>query len=63
MAMPDDPTFQPGDEVISFRGDKATVVSYRVVDNPGKSNRVTVRWDGEDKEGPMEYYAGVFSLQ
>jgi len=64
MSMPDDPIFQPGDEVVSFRGDFATVTSYRVVDDPGKSNKVTVCWAGESATSPiMEYYAGVFSLR
>lgn len=65
MTMPNDPIFVPGDRVVSFRGELATVKEYRVIDEPGKSNRVTVQWDKDDPEDEdkIEYYAGVFSHQ
>lgn len=65
MTMPNDPFFQKGDRVEDFRGDRATVLTYRVVDDPGKSNRVTVRWDTRVEENEVdktEYYANVFTL-
>lgn len=62
MSMPNDPFFQKGDRVEDFRGDKATVLTYRVVDDPGKSNRVTVRWDTRVEVDKTEYYATVFTM-
>jgi len=61
MSMPEDIIFDPGDRVISFRKELATVVGYRVVDDPSKSDRVRVRWDGARGDDPVEYYAGVFN--
>lgn len=56
-----EPRFQEGDRVISFRGEKATVISVeksRAWRN--KSHRVTVQWD--DRTGPDKtaYYEEVF---
>ena len=63
MTMPDDPVFAIGDKVRDFRGYPAKVVSYRVVDDPSKANRVQVEWDPSTKRtnpDKTEYYAGVF---
>jgi hypothetical protein len=60
MTMPNDPVFKPGDLVKDFRGDHATVLTYRIVPDNGKSNRMTVRWDVEIFEDKTEYYASVF---
>lgn len=59
MSMPDDLVFEIGDRVVS-RGEKATVTGYRVVDVPGKSNRVTVKWDDIERRDLTEYYARTF---
>lgn len=64
MTMPNDPVFEPGDEVVDYRGNKARVLTYLIVGNPGKSNRVTVEWhESADRSNPdkTDYYAGVFS--
>lgn len=62
MTMPNDPIFVAGDLVKDHRGELATVTGYRIVDQPGKSNRVTVTWDDHpEDEDKTEYYAGVFS--
>ena len=63
--MPNDPVFDVGDSVVSSRGEEAVVMAYRVVDELGKSNRVTVQW--VDHSNPRmnpdqtEYYASVFT--
>ena len=55
------PKFKPDDEVISFRGERARVISSRAVPEPGKSHRVTVRWANElDNPDNREYYEEVF---
>jgi hypothetical protein len=59
MTQPNDPVFKPGDRVISFRQELATVYSYRVVPYEGKSNRVSVIFDNDTEPSP-EYYASVF---
>lgn len=61
MTMPNDPVFQPGDRVVDFKGDTATVTSYRVIEELGKSNRVRVHVDGESEPRKTEYYANVFT--
>lgn len=62
MTMPNDPIFEKGDLVKDHRGHLATVRAYRVVEWPGKSNRVEVDWDDEEPgNDKTEYYAGVFS--
>ena len=63
MTMPNDPVFKKGDLVRDFRGFPATVVSYRVVEDDSKSNRVSVEWDkstGRYNPDKTEYYAGNF---
>jgi hypothetical protein len=64
------PKFEVGDEVISFRGERATVTKVITVEHPGKSHRVTVRWqnnrdgvtDTPYKANPdnIDYYEHVF---
>ena len=61
MTMPNDPVFEINDPVVDFRGDTAVVTGYRVIDDPGKSNRVTVHFDGEVAPRKTEYYASVFT--
>jgi hypothetical protein len=65
MSMPNDPFFQVGDLVEDFRGDRAIIRSYQVVEEPGKSNRVTVEWAAPNRHknpDKTEYYASVFSV-
>jgi len=55
------PKFQPGDRVISFRGELATIKTSRQVWEPGKSHRVTVIWANElQNPDNTEYYEKVF---
>lgn len=65
MTMPHDPVFEPGDLVISARGEEAMVLTYRVVMELGKSNRVTVHWINHSNPtvnpDKTEYYAYVFA--
>lgn len=61
MTLPNDPVFKVGDPVKSFRDRSAVVESYLVIDDPSKSNRVTVEWsDGLNNPDKTEYYASVF---
>ena len=55
-----EPKFKPGDRVESFRGEKATVITVRKVDTPGKSHRVTVTYDTATSANPTEFYEEVF---
>lgn len=50
-----------GDEVISFRGEKAVVTGWQVPAYEGKSGRVYVKWEGSNDE--MGYYPRVFGLK
>ena len=52
---------EKGDEVISFRGEKAFVKGWQLPRFQGKSGRVYVKWDGQ--EGEMGYYPEVFGLK
>lgn len=57
--LPSDPIFQPGDEVVDFRGRRAKVVDY--IPTTYKSNRVVVHFEGDEEPTKTEFYAGVFS--
>lgn len=59
--MRPEPKFKPGDKVISFKGEHATVIY--VVEAPAisKSHRVNVDWDAKFKNpDKREYYEEVF---
>lgn len=56
-----EPKFKPGDKVVDFRGDGATVTRVHRVDEPGKSHRVQVRGD-DGSESKRAYYEEVFDL-
>lgn len=68
--MQGDPIFQPGDRVISFRGEYATVIRMtRDASDPGRSAKVLVLWDAdifndetEYASSGCEYYSNVFTL-
>jgi hypothetical protein len=47
--MGGEPTFKPGDHVISFRGEGATIHRVYPSGHPGKSNRVQVKWDDPER--------------
>lgn len=55
---PDGRPVREGDEVTSFRGEKAHVTGW---DKTGR-NRVYVTWDVNETIAPAEYYVGVFNL-
>lgn len=56
--------FKVGDEVVSFRGEKATVIGTKESFVPGKSNRVSVKWEKESRNpDKREYYEEVFSAR
>lgn len=57
--MANDPVFKPGDRVVSFRGELATVERMTREGGPHRSAKVHVRWD-DGWEG--EYYSTVFTL-
>ena len=63
--MKGDPIFQPGDRVISFRGELATVIQMtRDASDPGRSAKVLVRWDDKwSGTNGLEYYSKVFHLE
>lgn len=61
MSMPGEQVFVKGDRVVSFKGELATVTDYVVVDDPSKSNRVYVQYDGDPEPQATAFYAKVFS--
>lgn len=50
-----------GDEVVSFRGEKAQLAGSRPPTSPRSQGHVSVIIDG--CSAPFEYYAGVYGLR
>lgn len=56
-----------GDDVVSFRGERAILVSLARPEMPGKSGKVVVSWpltleELQNWSGRAEYYDKVFNL-
>lgn len=60
MGMGGPPKFKVGDRVIDFRGNTAVIVSAWDSNDPGKSNRVEVIFDGDMKSNGIAFYESVF---
>lgn len=60
MGMGGPPKFKVGDRVIDFRGNTAVIVSAWDSNDPGKSNRVEVIFDGDMKSNGITFYESVF---
>lgn len=59
-----EPKFQIGDLVISFRGEPAKVTNLTRSTTGGKSHRVEVEWEDPEKNpDKMAYYEGVFNAR
>ena len=56
---------KPGDSLVSFRGERATLVRAVRAQQPGKSGKVLVRWVDRPVVSGManlEYYDKVFNV-
>lgn len=60
MGHQPDPRFSVGQRVKSFRGESATVHRVIPTETIGKSHRVQVTFDGDDKPDARHFYEEVF---